>query len=121
MLQVPGRVGLVLVGDRQDHVVVVEVARDHSANGLRVVRNCLSRRACRGVRTSATTGATSPSRWLRLELVGNDRGWMPGLRVQANVEATVRAAGDVHVDVLQQLRHLRDEDLPATLRLNELE
>src|SRR6187402_1959266 len=43
---------------------------------------------------------------------------MPGLRVQSDV---IPAAGDVHVDVFEQLGHLRDENLPPPLRLNEVE
>src|SRR6185503_2715530 len=43
---------------------------------------------------------------------------MPRLRVQPDV---VPAAGDVQVDVLEQFGHLRDENLPTPLRLNEVE
>src|SRR6185503_5561814 len=44
------------------------------------------------------------------------------LRVQTNVALSLsRCARHVHVEVLEQLRHLRDEHVTATLLLYELE
>src|SRR4051794_11271330 len=44
---------------------------------------------------------------------------MPRLCVQAHVVAV--RAGHIHVEVLEQRRHLADQDVPAPLRLNEVE
>src|SRR5438132_364652 len=43
---------------------------------------------------------------------------MPRLRMETDV---VPLSGHVHVEVLQQLGHLADEDIPPPLRLNEVE
>src|SRR5438105_14000426 len=44
---------------------------------------------------------------------------MPGLRMQAHIEPV--GARHVHVEVLEQLRHLADEDVATPLCLHEVE
>src|SRR6266567_8339763 len=47
---------------------------------------------------------------------------MARLRVEPNVELPLAgAARDIHVQVLEQLGHLCDEEIAASLRLNEVE
>src|SRR5678809_576601 len=75
MLQMPLRVDLMLVRDRQDLVVVVEIAREHRADRLLVVHDLLGGRSAASARRirrgSATTAAASRRR--RIELVWDNR------------------------------------------------
>src|SRR5215831_10205265 len=80
VLRVPVRMNLVLVRDRENLVVVVQIPREHGADRLRIVRD-LGRRRIRCGSSSTPAASTTATRGLRLELVGNDRARMSRLRV----------------------------------------
>src|SRR5215211_620984 len=92
----------------------MEIPREYRTDRLRVVRDG------RGGRVGPTSAERTRLR--RLELVGHHRAWMPRLRMEADVPLPLaRTSRHVHVYILEQLGHLRNEDVAPALLLHELE
>src|SRR6185312_15950539 len=102
-------VNLELVRDGQDQVVVVQVAEDLTADGLRV--ELRRRRGWRGA--TCATGRLRHTKLVRQHGAG-----VSGLRVGANVR---ERASDIHVQILEELRPLRHQHVAATFCLKKLE
>jgi hypothetical protein len=122
---------LELVRNGQNKIVVVEIAADLRADWLRIEWSrwwcCRRRRSgcatgCGCVsRSAATTTCASPSpspTGLRLELVLDNSGGVPRLRVQAYITGR---CWDVHVEIFEQFVHPAYQLVTAPLTLYKLE
>src|SRR5262245_11049815 len=115
-LEMPLRIDLIFVRDGEDDVVVVQIARDLRADGLRVQRRrwCCGSCGCGRITTasaaSTSAAATTTTRGTKAERHLNDRHGMSRLCVNARV-----GRADVKIDVFQILLPRRDEHLTTTL------
>ena len=113
------RVRLKLMRHREDLVVVEQIAREHRADRLRHCTTMPAPPATPALSTPAPSPRRSPAPSAPRTCTARPR--TDGRSVACNPTSPLSSRRHVHVEVLQELRHLHHENMLTALRLNEIE